>query len=107
MDSPYAQYIQELPTRRLPWETLCHPPKLTSCLEHSFLHPPKARWEPIKTGVNKPAQTEEYPVSGESEVWDDIARKKDPEDCRRVQRMVIEADDIGDCDNENDPDYRN
>ena len=26
---------------------------------------------------------------------------------KRVQRMVIEADDIGDCDNENDPDYRN
>ena len=26
---------------------------------------------------------------------------------KRVQRMVIETDDIGDCDNENDPDYRN
>ena len=26
---------------------------------------------------------------------------------KRVQRMVIEADDIGDCDTENDPDYRN
>ena len=25
---------------------------------------------------------------------------------KRVQRMVIETDDIGDCDNENDPDYR-
>ena len=26
---------------------------------------------------------------------------------KRVQRMVIETDDIGDCDNENDPDYKN
>ena len=26
---------------------------------------------------------------------------------KRVQRMVIEADDIGDCDTKNDPDYRN
>ena len=26
---------------------------------------------------------------------------------KRIQRMVIETDDIGDCDNENDPDYRN
>ena len=25
---------------------------------------------------------------------------------KRVQRMVIETDDIGDCDNINDPDYR-
>ena len=25
---------------------------------------------------------------------------------KRVQQMVIETDDIGDCDNENDPDYR-
>ena len=25
---------------------------------------------------------------------------------KRVQRMIIETDDIGDCDNENDPDYR-
>ena len=25
---------------------------------------------------------------------------------KRVQRMVIETDDIGDCDNKNDPDYR-
>ena len=25
----------------------------------------------------------------------------------RVQRITIEADDIGDCDTENDPDYKN
>ena len=25
---------------------------------------------------------------------------------KRVQRMIIEADDIGDCDTTNDPDYR-
>ena len=25
---------------------------------------------------------------------------------KRVQRMIIEADDIGDCDTKNDPDYR-
>ena len=25
---------------------------------------------------------------------------------KRVQRMIIETDDIGDCDNKNDPDYR-
>ena len=25
---------------------------------------------------------------------------------KRIQRMAIESDEIGDCDNENDPDYK-
>ena len=25
---------------------------------------------------------------------------------KRIQRMTIESDEIGDCDNENDPDYK-
>ena len=59
----------------------------------------------------------EAEMEGDSEptiaiVGDDNIEKESGTEVRkstrkRVQRMVIEADDIGDCDTRNDPDYRN
>ena len=60
----------------------------------------------------KEAEMEEDPEPATTIVEDNSIEKEPGTGVRksarkRAQRMVIEADDIGDCDNENDPDYRN
>ena len=62
--------------------------------------------------ATKEAEIEEDPEPATIVIEDDDTEKEPDTGARksarkRVQRMVIEADDIGDCDNENDPDYRN
>ena len=70
---------------------------------------------------NKEAEVEEDPAPGivtnrnddvkKATVRDDDSKNETGTEIRRsarkrVQRITIEADDIGDCDTENDPDYK-
>ena len=66
----------------------------------------------MTASATEEAETEKDPEPATIVIEDDDTEKEPGTGARksarkRVQRMVIEADDIGDCDNENDPDYRN
>ena len=49
----------------------------------------------------------EIAIAGDDDIEKESGTEVRKSTRKRVQRMVIEADDIGDCDTKNDPDYRN
>ena len=60
----------------------------------------------------KEAEMEEDPepeivIAGDDDIEKESGTEVRKSARKRVQRMIIEADDIGDCDTKNDPDYRN
>ena len=60
----------------------------------------------------KEAEMEEDPepeivIAGDDDIEKESGTEVRKSTRKRVQRMIIEADDIGDCDTKNDPDYRN